>query len=330
MLEPVISKRGRSARSVGKPPTRPSETLRTLAWIRYLLRNFEQVRSQCEGRSGEPRSWKKHQPDVEALRQAFRVYDIKTRLSEPTPTSLDATLGTAIGLPNWFARKLAQLQTHPSAGPLKRINNLVPGSQRAFDEPPKGFDPWFYHALDFQNPWVAELFLLRVRDPEMEEEGWDEFVDTEKSRRTRYPRWRQDDLESLPYAWDLSKKDQKHFSRKIVPSLTMLAYGLEPGHFEVESYRKDLRRAFARQQPDAHLPGLASGIAISTWVNAMAIYRLCQLAKLKELDLAAWCYWHAVEGIRARFATRQNAWFYPAPRGAGALELELGRLGLWR
>lgn len=186
-----------SAKS-GRPARAPSYRLRNLAWIRRLLDSLDQVRhwsGAVDGRRDAPAktteqpsitpvpaSWTTRPSDAALLKQCFSAMSpIPEEELERAPSLLDELFGPLFGgaegaSGRYFSDRIARGLASPDATRLRRLDDLVPGSRRAFENEPADVDPWFYDALDFTSPWFAKVFLWRTMDPSLEDPGWDELL----------------------------------------------------------------------------------------------------------------------------------------------------------
>ena len=160
------------------PSSRPkranSEILSTRAWVQYIL---DFCNSAVSKDAPLPISWGENltpgERDVLArrLKCAGLTKDAEPRLRTPKDLdtlwhelrrrkSIDKVSGDPV-----FETRYAYGHNTPSQEVQDLFALIVPNSSKLFLQPPEPFDPFLYHALDFQNVLTGRVLLLRVIAP---------------------------------------------------------------------------------------------------------------------------------------------------------------------
>jgi len=352
MLEGFDSVTFSSIRKNGRPPSRPSNRLRNLAWLRFLLRALDDVKGWAgdpqfaagagqqlgitapNGGGGQPLppAWLgRSRPDAEALAQVFAC---SPKLKIPVdplrrrPKVLDAVFGPLLSgikgtTGRYFGDRLARGLASPDRPTLKRLNDLVPGSQPAFDAEPEGLDPWFYDALDFSNPWFAKVYLWRACDPDLQGPEWDQWL-VARDAADGMPRLNPSTRAEMNAPFVFSEDDGIRFGKMI---LGAMAFTAEPELVHAPSGAVDAVKAellAAAAAPVGTVPhpialSVAQMNALDKWAalsNAVAGARLSRIVG-GDRALAAWWLRGVREGMGEDVGRTQQAHFYPAQLKGG-------------
>lgn len=352
MLEGFDSVTFSSIRKNGRPSSRPSNRLRNLAWLRFLLCGLDDVRawagaSECASGNGRPSgvdkspgetgkpippAWATHRrSDAVALDQVFANLPDLEIASDPLqrrPALLDAVFGplfcgTEDSTGRYFGDRVARGLVSPDASRLERLDDLVPGSRCAFEVEPEGMDPWFYDALDFSNPWFAKLYLWRACDPDLQDPQWAQWL-VAPGAADGTPRLNAVARAEMNAAYDFSEDDADRFGGMV---LSAMAFTTEPDLIHAPS--GDVERVKAEVLAAAAAPlgtvphSIARSVArmneLDKWAalsNAVAGVRLCGLVG-GDHELAAWWLHGVREGMRDEVGRAQRVQFCPAQYKGG-------------
>jgi hypothetical protein len=355
---PVFS----SSPRTGRPPKSASAHLRNLSWLRFLLRSLDDVErwaldwrksgGKAAGTSslslpagdavGIPTTWHARHLDAETLGGFFSASGRAPLPSDlaRSPALLDDVFGALFAGPEsgggrYFADRVVRGLVSPDATRLQRLDDLVPGSRKAFEQEPGEIDRWFYDAFDFTNPWFAKLYLWRAADPYIEDPGWDLLV-TATSPWPEMPTLRGDVREQLHAPYALTDRDRASFESLIENAV---AITVQPSL--AKSPAHELYEARARL-PDA---GAASSSSTATHPVAVAVARMenadrwvalsnavagCRLARLIDLPpaLTAWWLRGVCAGMADDIREAQQRLYCSMPRSKPTLEAVLQPL--WR
>jgi len=331
----------------GAPENPPSTHLRTLAWLRFLLDRLDDVQAWATGsKPNHPEAWNTNRKsDANLLRKLFRLKGKAPKISARTllrPASLlDTIFGPLLdgqgGGGKWFSDKLSRGIARPSDQHLAWIDDLVPGSLKAFYEPPEPFDPWFYDALDFQSPWFGRIFLWRAMDPDHFDPNWKELLAT-TPEAGRSPKVNARVRSKRDVRWSLTDSERDRFAGEIELAVVHTGFpdeANEPGGLQRAVEQMHAARAARRSgKAVAHpvtkrLHTLSDAQAFIALTNAIATYRLANIVDLDDRGLAAWCLRGTLDAMRGRIVKVQRRVFYPLPRNVAPLEGSLRKLGLW-
>jgi hypothetical protein len=229
----------------GRPARAPSNRLRNLAWLRFLLSSLDDLYKWAGADASEkhnrgdyldgeqpvvivPDGWLRRPADAALLKQ--RVVAMTDALSSKelsrSPALLDELFGPLFGGAEgsggrYFSDRILRGLASPDTARLHRIDDLVPGSHACFDDEPMGVDPWFYDALDFSNVWFAKLFLWRAMDPMLEDPGWDDLV---AARDTGTVELKPEVMESRHGNYEVSQSDIETFETMIENAAAVSAF----------------------------------------------------------------------------------------------------------
>lgn len=347
MLEGFDSVTFSSIKKNGRPTSRPSNRLRNLAWLRFLLRALDDVkawasapefasgsgrRTGVTGPPGEaakptPLAWTTHRrSDALALAQVFANLPDLEIASDPLqrrPALLDAVFGPLFSgaeesAGRYFSDRLVRGVVSPDASRLERLDDLVPGSRRAFEVEPEGVDPWFYDALDFTNPWFAKLYLWRACDPDLQDPQWTRWL-VGPDATDGMPRLNESTRVEMNAPFDFSEGEAARLGEMV---LSAMAFTAEPDLIhapsgEAESVKAELLAAGAAPWGTALHP-IARSVArmneLDQWAalsNAVAGVRLCRMVG-GDAELAAWWLHGVREGMRVELGCVQRLHFCPA------------------
>jgi|GEM_PF-5651686 len=321
----------------GRPPLAPSTTLRTLAWLRYLLDNVSSIPRWAAGDEAPP-TWKRRTGDVEALRGVLQSDNVLTISDDPLkrPVSLLDKLFSGFHGESWsrrwFSNRVLPGRTHPDRQQLKRIDDLMPGSMSAFDDLPAGLDAGFYDAIDFTSPWYGRLHLWRVIDPTHQDAAWDRLLEDghdalpgdEAVVPAGFPRgaWRRRNER-----WKIRPAERRRLRDEIALAMIHLAYpeDLDDDPAFVSPRRiMHAARAACTRDPEAPNPirdRIRNWGEARQWTaltDALAALRLDRIAVIDD-RLAAWWVRSVAEGMAATIERRERVWFCPLPRNASPL-----------
>lgn len=165
---------------VGRPPKGLGSRLSTKAWVRFLLDQLPEV-ERWATKGGAPSSWSE-QIKTEAIKDGDEIrkplnvgvgmrqlFGLKAKAPkfhvdrlQRSPRTLDTLFSVlATGGRNSFEKHYAYGTSKPSDELFGLAELLIPGSLRAYSHPPAPLDPWFYAALNFENPWTGWFFQVR-------------------------------------------------------------------------------------------------------------------------------------------------------------------------
>ncbi len=347
MLEGFDSVTFSSIPRPGRPPGRPSNRLRNLAWLRFLLRGLDDVREWAGtsefapangARAGttehvevvgkpRPRAWTMHRRwDALALAQVFANLPDLEIASDPLqrrPALLDAVFGQLFSgaedsTGRYFSDRLVRGVVSPDASRLDRLDDLVPGARRAFEVEPEGVDPWFYDALDFSNPWFAKLYLWRACDPDLQDPQWTRWL-VGRDAADGMPRLNEGARAEMNAPFEFNEGEAGRLGEMV---LSAMAFTAEPDLIhapsgEVEEVKAELLAAAAAPWGTAPHP-IARGCSrmpdVDKWAalsNAVAGVRLCRMVG-GDAELTAWWLHGVREGMRDQVERFQRAHFCPA------------------
>lgn len=352
MLEGFDSVTFSSIRKNGRPSRRPSNRLRNLAWLRFLLRALDDVRVwagylQFAAEKGQqrgvtapteetskpiPQAWTTHRrSDAQTLAQVFADLPDQEFDSNPLqrrPALLDVVYGPVLSgtkgsTGRYFGDRLARGLASPDRPILKRLNDLAPGSQRAFDAEPEGIDPWFYDSLDFSNPWFAKVYLWRACDPDFQDPEWDQWL-VGRDAADGMPRLNASTRAEMNAPFVFNEDDGVRFEEMV---LGAMAFTAEPELVHAPSGAVDAVKAellAAAAAPIGTVPHpIACSVArmneLDKWAalgNAVAGVRLCGLVG-GDHELAAWWLHGVREGMRDEVGRAQRVQFCPAQYKGG-------------
>lgn len=350
--EPLFTNERRS----GRPSNEPSSRLRNLAWMRFLLRSLDDVERwalEWCGRSSlghdapggiepesnsppapVPRGWHDRSADADVLAGYFARPFRPPLPGDPlarTPTLLDHVLGPLFGGVDgsggrYFSDRVLRGLIRPDASRLQRLDDLVPGSRRAFEAEPSGMDVgWFYDALDFTNPWFARLYLWRAQDPDFEDAGWDGMLDP--ATATMAPRVAPALREQRHAAYTVSAHDAEAFegligqaaSFTLQPSLLVSPVG------ELDAVLDRMYAAAATtdstekaSEMAAAVVGMAPERQWASLSNAVAAFRLARLLDLNPA-VPAWWLRGVQQGMAALLGATDRELYCPFAGGRPTL-----------
>jgi hypothetical protein len=334
MLEGFGSKNPkRISQPTGKPPNPPSTHLRNLAWLRFLLDRTRLIRAWALGRRKAPPAWHSRRAvDAAKVRQLFLHGPAPTiprrRLERPVAL-LDAIFDDVLhgkrgrsGL--WFGDKVVRGVARPDARRLKWLDDLVPGSAEAFEREPKGLDPWFYGALDFQSPWYARIHLWRTMDQARQDPGWEALASET------------DAMEGVPAAvwarrhhrWTMRASDVRALRAEIALALAHIVYpdeinnpdGMREAEREVRAARAASERDPRAVHPVARrVRGYSEHLQWTALSDALAALRLERLLGIED-GLAVWWVQGVMGGAHATIERQQHRWFCSLPHQVPPLE----------
>ena len=349
----------------GRPRNEASSHLRNLAWLRYLLDALDDVENWANewrrigkrqgarsDRSGTdraasgkastpiPATWRARPADADLLAIYFANPEHPPIPADPVarrPTTLDHILGplfagTEGGSGRYFSDRIVRGVIRPDAARLQRIDDLVPGSRRAFESEPAGMDPWFYDALDFTNPWYAKLYLWRAQDGRLEDPGWDSLI-SPPANGSEMPSLAPEVREQRHARHTLTDRDVNAFEALInsamaftaCPSLAASPAGavdeaIDRLHAAVAAasasdYSREIAEAVVGLDSPGRWAALSNGLAA------------CRVARMLDIDLNLTTWGlrgmhHAMGGdVRAL----QEARYLPMPGGPGAIDSVIAR-----
>jgi hypothetical protein len=313
----------------GRPPSRPSTHLRTLAWMRFLLNGLPHLRKYALGTQGPPASWARRAPDADALRKFFRqtapvihADPLRRRVS-----LLDQVFGAIEpSLGRWFSDKARRGLTHPSVQRLKRLDDLLPGSANAFRKVPTGLDPGFYDAIDFESPWFGRLHLWRIMDPAQMDPSWERLLEDghayrpgdEKVMAAGFPvgAWRR-----RFELWEIRPSERRRLRSELVLALAHVAY---PGDVDEAWFDHPWRILGAARAACEKNPALFHPVRdrVRQWpkkrqwaalTDALAALRLDAIAGVRE-DLVPWWVRSVMAGMTETIEEQEKKWFCALPR----------------
>jgi len=359
MLEGFEPPQFTSATRTGRPPKAASSHLRNLAWLRFLLRSLDDVERwalvwkertggdasvdsmgpTCSATSeAVPPTWNRRQADA-CLLSAF--FSDPNRAPMPSdvlarsPVLLDDVFGPLFAGPDagggrYFSDRVVRGMVSPDVTRLQRLDDMAPGSRRAFEHEPVGIDPWFYDALDFTNLWFAKLYLWRVEDRNFADPGWDPLL-------AEPPVWPA--LPSLaPHVREAkyaphapTDRDIDRFERLIENAVAMTAYPslAESLSHEVDEGLARLRAAAAAPSSSAVAHPVAVSVArmdhVNRWAALSNAVAGCRLARMADIDpsFAGWWLRGVCEGMSADIQAAQRELYCPMPKGRPALDTVL-------
>lgn len=352
MLEGFDSATFSSLKRGGRPTSRPSNRLRNLAWLRFLLRALDDVKAWVsapelawgngrraaltkpteEPRKPMPQAWTTHRrSDALALARVFANLPDLEIASDPLqrrPALLDAVFGPLFSgaedsAGRYFSDRLVRGVVSPDASRLERLDELVPGSRRAFEVEPEGLDPWFYDALDFSNPWFAKLYLWRACDPDLQDPQWTRWL-VRPDAAGGMPRLNESTRAEMDASFEFSEDDAARLGEMV---LGAMAFTAEPDLIhapsgEVEEVKAELLAAAAAPLETVPHP-IARGVSrmpeVDKWAalsNAVAGVRLCGMVG-GDRGLAAWWLHGVRAGMRDEIERAQRTHFCPAQHKGG-------------
>jgi hypothetical protein len=322
----------------------PSSHLRTLAWMRYLLDHLHDVRKHaCAEKEGRPPSWERRVGDAAALKKLFEHKAKAPVISEEprsrVPANLDKVFGTVFAEASSFGDKYVRGKSTPDRSRITQLDDLVPGSAAAFDQPPAPLGSDFYDVLDFQDPDFGTLFVWRALDPNFKDPTWDEladkgWVDKSGSAYRISPRARS----NMHDSWAFDPNDENTIHGYIKDAVARILYDRSIEHGEDDRLAHEsldaaraaceaghpqpnlLAKVFARQTATDIFAGLT---------NAIAAYRTVVLLDSDDRWYAAWWLRGMLEAAAPHIAANQRDWFCPFPHKAPPLECALKALDLW-
>lgn len=347
MLEGFDSVTFSSIPRPGRPPGRPSNRLRNLAWLRFLLRDLDDVRewggtsefAPANGaragttervdvaRKPMPQAWTTHRrSDALVLAQVFALLPDLEIASDPLkrrPALLDAVLGPLFSgaedsTGRYFSDRLVRGVVSPDASRLERLDDLVPGSRRAFEVEPEGVDPWFYDALDFSNPWFAKLYLWRACDLDLQDPQWTRWlVGTDSA--DGMPRLNEGTRAEMSAPFEFNEGEAGRLGEMVLSAMAFTAepYLVHAPSGEVDEVKAELLAAAASPWETVPHPiarGVSSMPELDKWAalsNAVAGVRLCRMVG-GDAELAAWWLHGVREGMRGEVDGAQRVLFCPA------------------
>lgn len=347
MLEGFDSVTFSSIKRSGRPTSPPSNRLRNLAWLRFLLRALDDVKAWASAqeiasgnarrvglteptggaRKPMPQAWTTHRrSDALVLTRVFASLPDLEIASDPLqrrPALLDAVFGPLFSgaedsTGRYFSDRLVRGVVSPDASRLERLDDLVPGSRRAFEVEPEGVDPWFYDALDFSNPWFAKLYLWRACDPDLQDPQWTRWL-VGPDATDGMPRLNQDARAEMNAPFEFNEGEAGRLSEM---AFSAMAFTAEPDLVhapsgEVEEVKAELLAAAAAPWGTVPHPiarGVARMAVVDKWAalsNAVAGVRLCRMVG-GDAELAAWWLHGVREGMRGDLDRVQRADFCPA------------------
>ncbi|MBL8297916.1 MAG: hypothetical protein JNN30_06140 [Rhodanobacteraceae bacterium] len=331
----------------GRPAGRPSNRLRNLAWLRFLLRGLDDVRDWAGtsefapangARAGttervdvvgkpRPRAWTAHRrSDALSLARVFASLPDLEIASDPLqrrPALLDAVFGPLFSgaedsTGRYFSDRLVRGVVSPDASRLERLDDLVPGSRRAFVGEPEGVDPWLYDALDFSNPWFAKLYLWRACDPDLQDPQWTRWL-VGPDATDGMPRLNDSTRAEMNVSFDFTEDDAARLSKMVLGAMAFTAEPelLHAPSGEVDEVKAELLAAAAAPWgavPHPVARGVAKMAVLDKWAalsNAVAGVRLCRMVG-GDAELAAWWLHGVREGMRGDVDGAQRVLFCPA------------------
>ncbi len=327
----------------GRPALPPSTTLRTLAWLRFLLNKADLLRERALGRKRAPPGWRRRAPDVEALQKLFRLDAapaVHADAHQRTVSLLDAIFGVVKpSLGRWFSDKARRGRIHPDAQQLQWIDDLVPGSARAFEQAPRGLNADFYDALDFHSPWFGRLYLWRVIDPVHRDDAWGRLLEDghvmepgdDRIMPAGFPfgAWRRRNE-----LWKVRPAERRRLRDEIALAMAHVAYpGDVDDHPGFNSPRQIMRaaRAACEREPLAPNPirdRIRTWDAAKQWAaltDALAAHRLDQIAVIGD-GMAGWWARSVMAGMASTIKKRERVWFCSMTNDAPPLATFLANL----
>jgi hypothetical protein len=334
----------------GRPANDSSTHLKSLAWMRFLLDRLDdveewatQAKVVASGAADAacPPAWLAHRrADAAHLQSLFsggQRPEVPKALVKRTPSLLDAVFGPILGgasggAGRYFSDRVLRGIQRPDEVRLAWMDELVPGSRRAFHTVPSGMDAWFYDALDFQSPWYARLFLWRSEDPHFQQVEWEALLDDGSDVGTM-PTIAATVRERMYGCWDLTDNDALRFTTEIERAATYAVYPslLFAPADEFEAARQDVRAAVAESSMATRdrigvavsaLPAMRRWAALST---AIAAHRLASMIGVHS-KLTRWWLSGTVQGLRPDIEAAQKAHYCAMVKGAGALDGVLAAL----
>ena len=248
-----------------------------------------------------------------------------------TATLLDHVFGPLFGGADgsggrYFSDRVLRGLIRPDASRLQRLDDLVPGSRRAFEAEPSGMDVgWFYDALDFTNPWFARLYLWRAQDPDFEDAGWDGLLDGAKGARA--PRVAPALREQRHAAYTVSAYDAEAFEGLIgqAAAFTLRPSLLASPVSELDAVLDRVHAAVAATvspEKASEMAAVVSGMAPQRqWAslsNAVAAFRLARLLDLNPA-VPAWWLRGVQQGMADRLGAADRELYCPFAGGRPAL-----------
>ncbi|WP_395680458.1 hypothetical protein [Dokdonella sp.] len=273
-----------------------------------------------------PRGWHDRSADADVL-AAYFARPLRPPLPEDplarTPTLLDQVFGPLFGGADgsggrYFSDRVQRGLIRPDATRLQRLDDLVPGSRRAFEAELSGMDVgWFYDALDFTNPWFARLYLWRAQDPDFEDAGWDGLLapSTVTTALTVAPALH----EQRHAAYTVSAHDAEAFEGLIGQAA---AFTVQPsllvspvGELDAVLYRVHAAAAAAGSPGKAlEMVAVVSEMAPERqWAILSNAVAACRLARLLDLDTTVPTWWlrSVRQGMAARLDAADREWYCP-------------------